>query len=99
MSEKQVKENPILEYCKYLIFERVKKVEIKRSAKYGGKAVFRSYQELENAFENGKLHPTDLKNAVSFYLNELIKPIREHFEKNKKAKELYETVKKFKVTR
>src|SRR3989344_4688035 len=97
--EKKAEENPILQYCKYMIFEKFDKVKIKRPAKYGGDLVLKSYKDLEEAYTNGKLHPSDLKNAVSDYLNELIKPIREHFSKNKKAKELYEAVKKFKVTK
>jgi len=97
--EKKAEENPILQYCKYMIFEKFDKVKIKRPAKYGGDLVLKSYKDLEEAYVNGKLHPSDLKNAVSDYLNELIQPIREHFSKNKKAKELYEAVKKFKVTK
>ncbi len=97
--EKKAEENPILQYCKYMIFEKFDKVKIKRPAKYGGDLVLKSYKDLEEAYVNGKLHPSDLKNTVSDYLNELIKPIREHFSKNKKAKELYEAVKKFKVTK
>jgi len=31
---------------------------------------------LENAFESGKLHASDLKNAVAESLNEIIEPIR-----------------------
>ena len=30
----------------------------------------------------------DLKNTIAKYINELLEPVREHFEKNKKAKEL-----------
>ena len=41
----------------------------------------------------------DLKNFVAEKLEEQIKPVREHFEKNKSARELYETVKKFAITR
>ncbi|NOZ80776.1 MAG: tyrosine--tRNA ligase, partial [DPANN group archaeon] len=37
--------------------------------------------------------------AVAKKLNELLQPVREHFEKDKKAKELLEQVKKFNVTR
>lgn len=97
--EKKVEENPILQYCRYMLFEKFDKIKIKRPEKYGGDLVLKSYQDLEAAYVNGKLHPSDLKNAVSDYLNQLIKPIREHFSKNKKAKELYEAVKKFKVTK
>ena len=46
-----------------------------------------------------KIHPLDLKNTVAQYINELLEPIRQHFEKNKKARELKEKVLSFKVTR
>jgi len=47
----------------------------------------------------GELHPLDLKKETIEALDELLKPIREYFEKNKKAKELYETVKNSIITR
>ncbi|MBI5391741.1 tyrosine--tRNA ligase [Candidatus Woesearchaeota archaeon] len=97
--EKQVKENPILEYCKYIIFEKVKSFKIDRPAKYGGLLEFKSYEELERNYKEGKVHPMDIKNATAFYINKIIKPIRDHFEKNKKAKELMESVKSFQITR
>ncbi len=84
--------NPLLEYSKHIIFEYFKEVRIERPQKFGGNAEFHSYQELEEAFVNRKLHPLDLKKAVAFYLNEIIAPIREHFEKNPKAAKLLENV-------
>lgn len=96
---KQVEGNPILEYCKYIIFPKFRRIKIEREKKYGGDLEVDNYEELKALFKKGELHPLDLKNAVAFYLNELIEPIREHFEKNKRARELYETVKKAKVTR
>ncbi|MGQ4875096.1 MAG: tyrosine--tRNA ligase [Promethearchaeia archaeon] len=91
---KQVQENPILEYCKYIIFELVDNFYIERPEKYGGDVEYNNYNELEKDYAEGKLNPPDLKPAVVKYLNQLLKPIREHFEKNKKANELYEFVKK-----
>jgi len=79
--EKIVEENPILEYCKYIIFEKFKKLEIERPAKFGGSLEVSSYEELEKLYIEGKIHPLDLKNAVADKLDELIKPIREHFKK------------------
>lgn len=95
---KQAEENPVLEYAKYIIFERYKSMDIKRPAKFGGDLTFNSYHEIETAFAEGKLHPMDLKNSVSFYINELLNPVRKHFEKGKAAK-LLEEVKSFEVTR
>lgn len=97
--EKQVEMNPILEYCGYIIFEKFKEMVIKRDKKFGGTIRFGNYHELENAFRRGDIHPLDLKNATSDYLDKLIKPIRTHFEKNQRAKKLYEFVKKQEITR
>ena len=97
--EKQITENPILEYNKYIIFEKFKSLKLERPAKFGGDLEFASYQELEKSFAEGKLHPMDLKTATAKHINELIKPIRDHFEKNAKAKKLLEEVNSFQVTR
>jgi len=96
--EKIIEGNPLFDYLKYLIFKRYKTIDIKRPEKFGGNLTL-TYSELETFFASGKIHPLDLKNAVSFYLNEMIEPIRVYFEKNKKAKALYEEVKKYSITR
>ncbi len=97
--EKIVDENPILEYCKYLVFERFDKLKIERPTKFGGDVEFNCYNDLESAFVKGDLHPMDLKGAVAGYVNKMIEPTRKHFEKNKKAASLLEQVQSFKVTR
>jgi tyrosyl-tRNA synthetase len=97
--EKQEEGNPLLEYCKYIIFKEVKSIKIERPAKFGGDIEFASYEELRDAFLKGGLHPADLKSAVANELEKLIRPVREYFEKNKQARELYETVKTLKITR
>jgi tyrosyl-tRNA synthetase len=97
--EKQVQENPVLEYCKYIIFEKFSTLEIRRPEKFGGDVSFASYGELEKAYASGALHPMDLKTVVAARLNELLEPVRQHFEKNARAKELLEAVNKLEVTR
>jgi tyrosyl-tRNA synthetase len=97
--EKVVTNNPILEYSKYLIFRKFKSMKVDRPLKFGGPIEFHSYAELEKTFREGELHPLDLKNAVVEYLDKMIKPIREHFEKDPKARELFEMIKKEKITR
>jgi len=96
---KTVDNNPILDYSKHIIFRKFDVLEIKREAKYGGYLEVQSYEELEEKYRQGEIHPLDLKNAVAEKLNELIKPIREHFEKNKRARRLYEIVKQQEITR
>ena len=96
---KQVENNPVMEIARYILFRKFDTIVIKREEKYGGNLEIQSYQELEKIYREGKLHPLDLKNAVAEYLNEIIAPIREHFEKNEKARELYNIVRQAAVTR
>ncbi len=97
--EKQVEDNPILEYCKYIVFEKTSELTIERPEKWGGNITFKSYKELENAYVKGELHPADLKAAVAKAINEFLIPIRKHFEKNPEAKKLKELVESYEVTR
>lgn len=97
--EKQAAENPIMEYCKYLIFEKFGEMEIKRPEKFGGDLRVSSFAELEKVYSDGKLHPADLKGAVAGYVDRMVEPVREHFAKNAKARALLETIKGFEVTR
>ncbi len=99
-----VKENPILEYYKYIIFEsfeklRVNELRVERSEKFGGNISFKTYKELEETFAEKKVHPMDLKAVLIKYLDQLIEPVRRHFEENAEAKRLLEQVKSFQVTR
>lgn len=96
---KVVENNPVLEYCRYIIFLREGKLAVERSEKYGGNLEYLAYEDLESDYKAGKLHPLDLKNATSRALNERIKPIREHFERNRRARDLYLFVKAQETTR
>ncbi len=85
---KQAEFNPILEINKYLLFARENfKLVLERPEKYGGTVVFENYEELENAYVNGKVHPMDLKNATINSLIEMLRPVRKIFEKEE-TKEL-----------
>lgn len=82
--------NPILNWAKLLIFSDLDaSMEIKREEKFGGNKVYKNYQDLENDFKAGGLHPVDLKNAVADKLIEILAPAREHFSKGK-PKEMLE---------
>jgi tyrosyl-tRNA synthetase len=39
------------------------------------------YIDLEKDYNQKKIHPRDLKDSVSIYLNRVIEPIRAHFTK------------------
>ena len=71
-----IKENPVLEIAKLLLFPKFEKLEISRQEKFGGNKLYKTYQELESDFSNKKLHPVDLKQSVIEYLEKLLSPIR-----------------------
>jgi len=96
---KQIHENPVLEYCRYILFEKFNELKVERPDKFGGNITFGTYNELEKCFAEGKLHPADLKNMTAKYINQAVEPVRRHFENDKKARELKEQVESFKVTR
>ena len=95
--EKQVEGNPILEMCKYVIFPELKDESflIERPEKFGGNLEFASYKELEQAFVGG-LHPLDLKNATASYINKILEPVHEYFEKHP---ENYSKMKKLEIVK
>jgi len=102
--EGDIKENPVLEYCKYIIFESfprlgISEFVIERPEKWGGTLKFKTYTELEAAFAQKLLHPQDLKVTVIKLLDQLLQPVRKHFEENEEAKKLLEMVKGYSVTR
>ncbi len=96
--EKQITENPMLEYMKYIIFESFKEVKIERPAKFGGDVAYAKYSELAHDFEEGALHPMDLKAATTNYVNQLLEPVRDHFSRGH-AKDLADWVRKERTTR
>jgi len=89
--EKDIENNPCLSYFKYIIFDSVKEVIIKDEK--NEEIIFKSYNDLENSFKNGDIHPIELKKTLSASINQLLDPVRKHFQDDKFAKELLEQVK------
>lgn len=76
-----VEENPILQLSKFLIFPVEKKMKIERDKKFGGDVTFNSYDELEIAYIDKKVHPLDVKNKLANSLIERFGKARKYFEK------------------
>jgi tyrosyl-tRNA synthetase len=74
--------NPILALYHYIIFDKVEIVTINRPRKFGGPLEFRSYGDIESTYATGDLHPMDLKNGAAEALIQILKPVREYFERN-----------------
>ncbi|VVB77080.1 Tyrosine--tRNA ligase [uncultured archaeon] len=98
--EKVVEGNPMFNWLRLVLLRDMKEhIAIERPAKFGGTFEAAGYKELVESYQAGKLHPMDLKNYVAERLEEQIKPVREHFEKNAHARELYEAVKSYRITK
>ncbi|MEA3255126.1 MAG: tyrosine--tRNA ligase [Candidatus Altiarchaeota archaeon] len=69
--------NPVLQICEYLIFPKLGGIEVRRKEKFGGNLVLNSYPELEKEYLEGRLHPMDLKTAVTENLIAILEPVRE----------------------
>ncbi|HIH73446.1 MAG: Tyrosine--tRNA ligase [Thermococcales archaeon 44_46] len=90
---REVKYNPVLDWAEHIIFrEEPTEFTIHRPAKFGGDVTYTTFEELKKDFAEGKIHPLDLKNAVAEYLIELLKPVREYFEKHPEPLELMKEV-------
>mmetsp|Transcript_3085 Transcript_3085/g.4756 ORF Transcript_3085/g.4756 Transcript_3085/m.4756 type:complete len:381 (+) Transcript_3085:13-1155(+) len=91
--------NPVLSYTKHIIFNRNGELLIERTPENGGNKLYTSYEELEKDFAENNLHPADLKPAVGKALNQMLAPVRAHFENDAYARSLLEQVRSFRVTR
>jgi len=94
-----VEKNPCIDYIKHIVFQRMDSFTVDRKHENGGPRVYNSFEELVEDYKGEKLHPADLKPALSKAINELIAPVRKHFETDPKAKELLKKVKEYKATR
>ena len=83
--EKVVDNNPILDYCKSIIFPAFGTYSIFVKT-FGEKKEYKSYEELQADFTEGSLHPGDLKPAVAEGINKLLQPVRDHFKNDAYAK-------------
>ena len=79
----EIKDNPILQLCKFIVFPIKEKLKIERPKKFGGDSIFSNYADLEKSFLNKEVHPLDLKNTLSKELIEIFSKVRNYFEKNK----------------
>lgn len=95
--EKVLEDNPVINYTEHIIFPSLKGQPflIKRDQKWGGDVTYANFEELKTAFQAGDLAPADLKSAVTERVNELLEPVRTHFETDPYAKKLLATIKRW----
>ena len=75
-----VDRNPILELIRYIVFHQFDEFIVERSTKYGGNIIYTNYTDIERDFTERKVHPMDLKNATSIYINKIVEPVRSYFD-------------------
>ena len=97
--EKDIDNNPIFDYIKYILFPKFGKFELFREEKNGGNKVYNSLEELTKDYIDGNVHPGDLKPSVAKAINNILEPIRLHFKNDPDAKKVLELVRSYQVTR
>ena len=98
--ERVVEGNPMFNWLRLVILKDMHEgIVIERPERFGGRFEASGYAELVRLYQEGRLHPADLKGYVAARLEEQIRPVREHFEKNAHARELYEAVKGYRITK
>ncbi|CAA0808465.1 Tyrosyl-tRNA synthetase- class Ib-bacterial/mitochondrial [Striga hermonthica] len=90
---KVVEKNPCLEYIKYIIFPWFNEFTVERKPENGGDKTYKNFKDLAGDYESGELHPGDLKPALAKALNQILQPVRDHFNTDPKAKDLLKRVK------
>lgn len=90
--------NPIIDWIEHIIFPLRGSFELKRDEKFGGNVTFATLEELKSAYNNGDVHPGDLKTNVSDYLIDILLPARQHFEQ-KERKGALQKIESLRITR
>ena len=78
----ETEENTVLQTLKYHIFPRMETVTLKRPDKFGGNREFSSYEECEQAYAAGDVHPADLKSMTTDGLIEVLADARDYMNQN-----------------
>eukprot|EP00606_Chrysophyceae_sp_TOSAG23-5_P001043 GSChrysophyteH2.ASY1.ANO1.1678.1 assembled CDS len=95
-----VEKNPILDYARNIVIAYYGKlsITINKDGAYNETVEYTSADVLDADFASGRVHPSDLKPAVTTAINAIIQPVRDHFATGA-PKALLDKIKKFKITR
>lgn len=85
--------NPVIDYIKHIVFGYYGKFEISDEYKYD------DYMKFEEDYKNKVLHPSIVKPALAKAINQIIEPVRKHFQENEEAKKLLDKIKSYKITK
>lgn len=79
---KEIEYNPLINWVATLVFwgEETGELKIERPEKFGGNVTYTKVTDLIEDYKTEKLHPMDLKTALSEWLIKKLEPARKHFE-------------------
>eukprot|EP00668_Euglena_longa_P014210 GGOE01018187.1.p1 GENE.GGOE01018187.1~~GGOE01018187.1.p1 ORF type:complete len:704 (-),score=232.83 GGOE01018187.1:290-2401(-) len=82
--------NPCLDYIEHILFS-------KPDAHFSvGGTTFSNFDDVKDAFLSEKLSEAELKDGLILAVNELLEPVRQHFQTDGEAKALLETIMEWK---
>ncbi|HCX27842.1 MAG TPA: tyrosine--tRNA ligase [Candidatus Portnoybacteria bacterium] len=85
--EGDLTDNGIMVFMKYVLMvlkeDKGEAFSVERAEKFGGNMEYKTYADLEKDFVAKKLHPEDLKKALSRELAKILAPVRKVFEGKK----------------
>jgi tyrosyl-tRNA synthetase len=87
-----LEENSVIEWCRYFVWMKYKTFRLERSEQNGGVVVYDCFDKLCEDYVAEKIHPGDLKATLFKYLNDIIKPVRDHFQNDPNARDLLSKV-------
>lgn len=77
----ELENNPIIEMAEHFVYPFEEKLLIERPEKFGGNLEL-TKEELLKTYGEGNLHPMDLKNGMTKYMIDFLKPVRDYMENN-----------------
>ena len=95
---KEIELNPILELAKYIVFGIGKNEFEIINIKTNERKIYNNYSELEKDYAEGKIHPMDLKIAISKAICKILEPARKYFLEGQ-GKKYLEELKELRITR
>ena len=91
---KDIDDNPIFYYIKYLIFSKLGKFEFEKNER---DKLYNTKEEMNENYKKGDLESKDLKSIEARVINKMNQPDRKIFEIDIKTIKILQIVKSFKV--
>ncbi|XP_025815466.1 tyrosine--tRNA ligase 1, cytoplasmic-like [Panicum hallii] len=90
--------NLCLEYIEYIVLPKSGRFAVLCKETDGSNRAYSKIEQLHEEYRSGTLHPDDVKLALAKAINEILQPVRDHFEKHPDAQALLDTVKAYRRT-